>query len=110
MRTQKEIWKALLEGKKLISRSGTIVQMTEDGFVRPDYSPKSVYVMETPSEWEIYEDPILYYKWKAEMIDRLSGKPYVKVSSVWYAEGTKPEIPGEWVRITPGKKFEDIGV
>ena len=100
--TQSECWKAINNGKKLINRNTrAIIWLSEDGYARENGTGNK-WNLESPSRWRIYEEPVLYYRWK-----RLSEDELVYYSVGLYPEGKRPIGP-KWVRIEPGKNFEDI--
>jgi hypothetical protein len=96
--TQNECWKAINEGKKLISKNtGVIAKLSEDGRARTD-GTGTVWQFNDPKVWKIYEEPILYYKWKK-----------VNQGDVILSKWTTTDLSKNgWVRIEPGKSFEEI--
>jgi len=49
----------------------------------------------------IKPEPVLYFRWKCEEDDKV----YV---STWFKKGTQPTDGSNWIRIEPGKTFEEI--
>ena len=101
MKSQAECWAAVINGKQLIDKRKDIVWLSEDGRARTEGKGPAWYFID-PDDWEIYEEPILYYRWKK--ITK-NGRVYM---SAWYPEDKEP-VETKWVRIEPGKTFEEIG-
>lgn len=98
MKNQREIYKAILDGKTVRNvKGGQKVKMDKFGKLSASFA------FAFPNDWEIYEKPVLYYRWKKK-----TGEGCVEVTSNWYRFSKDFTAFDGWTRIEPGKTFEEI--
>ena len=98
MKNHAEIYQTLLDGKTIINKSIHIKVFLENGIQNKDQDWSFKY----PDDWEILEEPALYYRWK-----RINSEYHQVDISEWVREKDNFE-PDGWTRIEPGKTFEEI--
>ena len=109
MKTQADCWRAILDGKTLVSERGTLVKLAEDGTSRRNGDiNKEMYFFDSPEMWEVYEKPTLYCSFKKVRkeptyyaVDLM--RNYYEVNSKIYDDYVKQG----WTPCTP-KTFEEI--
>ena len=91
---QKDVIKAYWDGKPIEVRLTSCEDTWEE-----DKNP--LFIPNKDIEYRVKPEPVLYYRWKYKFPTR------IRVEG-WYQEGTKPDINPNWIRIEPGKTFEEI--
>ena len=103
MRSQAEIYQALLDGKTIISNlTNTKIKLNDDGMLINEDEYVIIATFEFFDQWEILEEPVLYYRWK-----RINSEYHQVDISEWVREKDNFESDG-WTRIKPGKTFKEI--
>ncbi len=98
MKNQAEIYKALLDGKTIVSSlTNTKIKLNDDGMLINEDEYVIIATFEFFDQWRIDEEPALYYRWK-----RISG------NNVALSHWTLKPFYEDWTRIEPGKTFEEI--